>query len=282
MWPALMNNDQNLLKNYLSPIWETTNVFLVAFIVCIFTFFPGSVIYFGTNLMPLIFTSLVFAGLRVLCMLLIFYGDVKSKAVDILLLISCFLFPMILSGFYTYCLNGQTDIIPSSFLGWSLWFLTATIILLLSSSFFLYRTKISSAINKLINWSSAGFFAAMIVFAIAVKISAPYIFNNTPANITALTFLIISIILFFVNLKKQQPLGLFLSAALMVGVVLFSFVLLHLPYLAYPAANVYNSFTDPTAFKIMMWCLPVGLIIVSPGLWLLYYLFAKNKSGSSY
>src|SRR5699024_2172604 len=51
-----------VIKRYLSPVWEVTNVFLLSFFVGIVDFFPSSVFYYGTSLLvPVSFAILLLA-----------------------------------------------------------------------------------------------------------------------------------------------------------------------------------------------------------------------------
>lgn len=43
----------NIANRYLSPTWEVTNVFIVAIVVALFSFFPGATFVLGTVLLIL-------------------------------------------------------------------------------------------------------------------------------------------------------------------------------------------------------------------------------------
>ena len=47
-WPA---QAEEVIERYLSPFWEVTNVFLIAFVVGLVGFFPQSAYYYGTILL---------------------------------------------------------------------------------------------------------------------------------------------------------------------------------------------------------------------------------------
>lgn len=50
----------NVIKRYLSPVWEVTNVFLVFFFVGIVGFFPQTAFYYGTTLLVPVSISLFY------------------------------------------------------------------------------------------------------------------------------------------------------------------------------------------------------------------------------
>ena len=54
----------NIIKRYLSPVWEVTNVFLVFFFVGIVGFFPQTAFYYGTILLVPVSISLILLAVR--------------------------------------------------------------------------------------------------------------------------------------------------------------------------------------------------------------------------
>ena len=54
----------NVIKRYLSPVWEVTNVFLVFFFVGIVGFFPQTAYYYGTVLLVPVSISLILLSIR--------------------------------------------------------------------------------------------------------------------------------------------------------------------------------------------------------------------------
>ena len=54
----------SIIKRYLSPVWEVTNVFLVFFFVGIVGFFPQTAFYYGTLLLVPVSISLVLLAIR--------------------------------------------------------------------------------------------------------------------------------------------------------------------------------------------------------------------------
>jgi cytochrome bd-type quinol oxidase subunit 2 len=60
---------------YISPLWEVTNVFLVTFVVCVFTFFPKAVPVIAHQFLTLIFIIAVAFAVRIVGTLLLFYAE---------------------------------------------------------------------------------------------------------------------------------------------------------------------------------------------------------------
>ena len=159
VFPKLIQNDK-LIANYIQPVWEVTNVFLVFVIVSLFTFFPGATFYFGTYLLTPFSLGLFFLGLRAVCMLYIFYGSLRNRLVDIFFMLSSFLTPIILSNVFIFMLTGNVSMLYYSFLSLSLSLLIFFTIILVSSTFFyhLNSEKVGSNGLKLLTFcSSLGF-----------------------------------------------------------------------------------------------------------------------------
>ena len=96
LWPKLLRRPE-VVSTYLNPIWEATNVFLVYFVICLMTFFPKASGRLGTDLLWVVFPALAFFSLRVIGMLLIYYGEIRSRIADGLLFAGSFLTPMTFS-----------------------------------------------------------------------------------------------------------------------------------------------------------------------------------------
>lgn len=65
---SLLTGKNNILskiiKRYLSPVWEITNVFLVFFFVGIVGFFPQTAYYYGTILLVPVSIALILLAIR--------------------------------------------------------------------------------------------------------------------------------------------------------------------------------------------------------------------------
>src|SRR5579872_1834986 len=101
--------DDTILKKYIQPVWEVTNVFLVFAIVSIFTFFPGATYYLGTNLLVPISLGLTVLGLRGLFLMIIYYKDSKKHIIKFLFFLTSFIAPVLLSNIFIYFLTGSIN-----------------------------------------------------------------------------------------------------------------------------------------------------------------------------
>ena len=273
LFPKLLEDDQ-LLKKYLNPVFETTNVFLVFFIVSLMTFFPGANLAFSA-LISVLFWALAVLGIRMACLLYIFFAEANNQWVHLLFLLSSFFAPAILSLAYVYMLTGAVGPVIS----WLLLFLVGTVwssIVMIASSFFgLLQNQANPALSILLRISTVVFFISAICFILSCP---PYIFGNTLA-MYVIGLLVVAMLGFQYEDRLAFARGRFLMSCGCVGVLFFGLMTLHLPYIIYPNFTVYNSLTDPNAFHLLSLAFFAGLVIILPGLFWLYALFIQpNKS----
>ena len=266
LFPNIAGGKINL-KKYIQPVWEVTNVFLVFTIISLFTFFPGATYYFGTNLLVPVFIGLIFLGLRALCMMLIFYGNIQNIFVNILFLITSFLAPITLSNAYIYILTGRPSLFFTSLLSISLDLIIIFSIILISGSFFRF--------TRLMRIAPIGFLFSTILFVFLLTKQIPDLFLHAKTVIAWISIWIISYLLF---LALQNYRARFIAACISIGTLYGSVAALHLPYVIYPNITIYNSFMDPSLYLPMTISLVIGMILVIPALLLLYFLFRKKNS----
>src|ERR1039457_5504179 len=95
--PELLGGN-DLIYKYISPAWETTNVFLVTALVSLIAFFPKALPVWGVALIGPFLVFLLAMGARVIGMLYVFYSEGKNRAMRILLLVVSLSAPAILAG----------------------------------------------------------------------------------------------------------------------------------------------------------------------------------------
>ncbi len=278
LFPKILRNDI-LLKQAISPIWETTNVFLVFTIICIFTFFPKSTYFFGTNLIVPLLIAFLFLGVRSACMLFLFYGDMDSKLIRIVFFLSCFLAPLFFSSGFVYMITGNTTNLFLQNLNLPIYALVLSNILLISGSFYQFYSKNKSdfhLLRRILSFSYVIFVLSLILFMYdLIHTSSWMLLSDANLHIysSIIIFLLLSSLVFFV---ARKHLLLFLTISLLMGAVLFFFALLHLPYLIYPSITIYNAFTDLKTFQLMLWSFGIGMVFVIPSLIFLYILLLKE------
>jgi cytochrome bd-type quinol oxidase subunit 2 len=147
LWkPHLFSGNRAPRKNaiqYIAPLWEATNVFLVFAIVSFIAFFPGAVPIWGAALIVPFFIFLAVMGLRTLGMLYFAYhGGTSPRGALLLFLINLAAPAVLVGGTVPFFLTGSA--VPS----WeTAWYgaLAVVTTLLISLSFFDYLARRNSA-----------------------------------------------------------------------------------------------------------------------------------------
>lgn len=278
--PELLGSKE-LVRAYINPVWETTNVFLIFAFVSIIAFFPGALPAWGRALIVPFFAFLAFMGLRAIGMLYFFYKGGKNRAMKLLFLVAALGAPAVLAGgILPYLLTGNMPYGPME------WLLAADgavlaifFLLVVSSSFFAYladRKGLRAAAHLRSSATiSLLFFVAALAFSFPVIGStAPHLIQSMLGYLPALCALII--IEFIITILAQGRKGdaaRFWSGIVFFGFIFFGVAFSELPYLVYPSLTIYNTFTDPGAATAMLGIFAVGALITLPALVLLYYLF---------
>lgn len=92
-----------IIKRYLSPVWEVTNVFLVFFFVGMVGFFPQTAFYYGTTLLVPVSISLLLLSIRGAYYAFEAYGTTGHKGYVTAYGIAGLLIPAFLvSGLYNF------------------------------------------------------------------------------------------------------------------------------------------------------------------------------------
>ncbi len=283
--PALLG-DEELIRAYINPVWETTNVFLVFAFVSVIAFFPGALPVWGHSLVVPFFFFLACMGLRVIGMLYVFYKGGKSRAMKLLFLVAALAAPAVLAGgVLPYLLTGNMPYGPME------WILAADcavlavfFLLFISSSFFAYladRKGLRAATHLR---SSAVvsflFFVAALAFSFPIVGSAvPHLIQSMLAYLPAFcAVIILEFIIMVLAEGRKGDAARFWSGIVFFGFIFFGVAFSELPYLIYPSITIYNTFADPGAATAMLGVFVVGALITLPALALLYYLFAYKKN----
>ena len=276
VWPKLLNN-KSIIRGYINPVWETTNVFLVYFTESLFAFFPQSSFYLGVNLLSVLNTTLAIFGIRIVCMLLIFYANLENKLINFLILASNFTGPVIFSLVYIFALTGTwKDYFPSwTYLTLAL--LVTSTIIMVSSNFFSYRLQKSQSksLRNLTNISVALFIISFLAFFWTITNRLPYLISNRFLTLGIFLTLFLAVVFYFWASARQKLFWKFFTACLSLATVFFGLIAAHMPYIIYPVLTVNNSLTNPAAYRLLMISMIGGFTIILPSLFLMYYLFAK-------
>ncbi|HVN26643.1 MAG TPA: cytochrome d ubiquinol oxidase subunit II [Candidatus Paceibacterota bacterium] len=271
-------------RNYLSPLWEATNIFLVLPIIGVALLFPGATPVWTPPLLGTLFLFLALVGIRILGILYFSYGTGESRIMRALFVAGSFCAPIVLTaGVIPYLMTGIT---PFGSVEWILagtfgigTFVTA---LFISFSFFEYFAKRQGlAMNPRLPAVTRIFFVlfllvAAFAFVIMSTLSAP-VGSDLVKFLPGFVLAAMIEILLFERMRARTAGYRFALAVVMFGLVTAALVNAQLPYLVFPMVTVFSTFTDPASGGLIIDALAGGMILVVPSFVLLYYLFAFRR-----
>ncbi|KXG08800.1 cytochrome d ubiquinol oxidase subunit II [Anoxybacillus rupiensis] len=293
----------NIANRYLSPTWEVTNVFIVAIVVALVSFFPGATFLLGTVL--LIPGSIILLLLAIRSAFLVFAHIAKEyeKVLTYISGISGMIIPALLisvlpitHGEFIETVDGvaklRMDKLFTSpheyaFIGFAI---SST--LFLSS---LLLADYSNEANELEAYQTyrrdaliLGPISLLMALFIMLTMQdeAPWLYERI---MDYLPWLIGSVAMFFVagaalflpSAKHQSIRG---KPRLAVVAIVIQYFLAsyaygkaHLPYMIYPDVTIQSGFTHPNTFRALFMSYIIGFVILFPGFIYFWRLFMKDK-----
>lgn len=276
--PELVGGEK-VVRSYINPAWETTNVFLIFALLWLIAFFPGAVPIWGHALITPFLIFLAIMGIRSIGMLYVFYKEGRSHAMKLMLLASSFAAPMALAGgIAPFFMTGGIQLLPAI----SLACLAFASALFIACSFFNYLAsrnpgRRKESLTLLVRFSMIIFLAVLFLSLSLLTDTVPHIAPGIASSLIVIFVLaILNLISIFTDGKRYAA-GRFLLAIALFGSAFFGIMLSQLPYVIYPTMTIFSAFTDPASAKIMLTALCVAGAIVLPSLWLLYHLVLSKK-----
>ncbi|MBA4537411.1 cytochrome d ubiquinol oxidase subunit II [Bacillus aquiflavi] len=294
-------NAANIANRYLSPTWEVTNVFIVAVVVAIYSFFPHAAFTLGTVL--LIPGSLILLLLAIRSAFLVFSNIANEyrRVLTYISGISGLLIPALLisvlpithGNFVDFSdgkqsLNmGELFTSPNeyAFVGFAI---SST--LFLSALLLADYSKVSNDFDAYAVYRRTAIMigpftiimAFLILFTMRTEASWLYtnIMDNYPLLILSSVFFIIGIIALFLPSKKGKkglPRISVIAVVIQYLVAAYVYGNAHLPYIVYPEVTIESGFTDPSSFRAVFATYIVGFSILVPGFIYFWRLFMKDK-----
>ncbi|MBD1380255.1 cytochrome d ubiquinol oxidase subunit II [Metabacillus arenae] len=294
----------NIANRYLSPTWEVTNVFIVAIVVALFSFFPGATFILGTVL--LIPGSLILLLLAIRSGFLVFSHIAKDyeKALTYISGISGFIIPAILilvlpithvegfidevNGVYQLQLNRVFSSLHTY----------AFIAFAISSTLFLSSLLLADYSNvadepeayKVYRRDALILgplsFLSTVSIMVTMRTEANWIYENMlnflPVLIGSVAmFFVAGIALFLPNTRhkktKGQPRLAVIAVTIQYLLASFAYGSGHLPYMIFPDITIQSGFTHPNTFRALFITYIVGFSILFPGFYYFWKLFMKDK-----
>ncbi len=294
-------NATNIANRFLSPTWEVTNVFIVAVVVAVYSFFPGAAYTLGTIL--LIPGSLILLLLAIRSAFLVFSHSAE-KYRELLVYISGvsgIIIPGLLmavlpishgdyvrfSGERQVLLLGKLFASPHvyAFMGFAI-----TSSLFLSSLLLADYSKASKddhaygvyRRDALLIGPIALIMAFLIMLTMREEANWIYIkmIKDLPLLFGSfICFILAGVALFVPDKKGTRGLPRIAVALITAQYLLASYVYgkAHLPYIVYPEVTIRTGFTDPNSFRAVFIVYIIGFAILFPGFIYFWSLFMKDK-----
>lgn len=286
----------NIIKRYLSPVWEVTNVFLVFFFVGIVGFFPQTAFYYGTILLVPVSISLVLLAIRGSYYAFESYGSRGHIGYTLTYGVAGLLIPASLSVVFAIAGGGYVDIVNgqpvlnywtlyTSAFAWSIVVLSIAAVLYISAVFltwYAHKAKDKEATNLMRKYALI-WAAPLMVSALGIMYEMKSI--NQRAIIIWLIYGALchfsSTIYYYGAINSDAKKNYGLAVGLLIAqfaVAFFAYGIAQYPYLLYPYLTIYDSFTSTQMAIALVIAFILGLCLLIPSLFLLLKLFLFNKN----
>lgn len=296
-------NATNIANRYLSPTWEVTNVFIVAIVIALVSFFPGATFILGTVL--LIPGSFILILLALRSGFLVFSHVAKDyeKGLTYVSGISGFIIPALLMLVLPITHGGYIELVNNVHqLNFVALFTSPNIYAFMgfaiSSTLFLSSLLLADYSNVADELEAyrvyrrdaqiLGPISLLMAFLImlTLRVEANWLYTNM---LNYLPFLIGSVLLFFVagaalfipSGKHKGRIGRPRLAVIAVTIqyllASYAYGRAHLPYMIYPDVTIESGFTHPNTFRALFVTYIVGFLILFPGFVYFWRLFMKDK-----
>ena len=285
-----------VIKRYLSPVWEVTNVFLVFFFVGIVGFFPQTAYYYGTILLLPASVALILLAIRGSYYAFESYSSLRGhKGYAFAYGISGLFIPAAFSVILTISEGGfvtMEDVGPkldyqalfTSPLSWSIVVLSITAVLYISAVFLTWyarKAEDTSASDLMRKYAMIwGIPLIVSAFGIIIQLKASRMWHYE--QMLDLSWLFsISGILFLLTywlLWKKAKYGIaVILLILQFAAAFFAYGFSHYPYFLYPFLTIHDSFTNQAMAMSLVVAFVAGLCLLIPSLYLVFKLFIFNK-----
>ncbi|MER2107360.1 MAG: cytochrome d ubiquinol oxidase subunit II [Solibacillus sp.] len=285
-----------MIKRYLSPVWEITNVFLVFFFVGIVGFFPQTAYYYGTVLLVPASIALILLTIRGSYYAFESYSGLRGhKGYATAYGLAGLFIPASLSVVLTISEGGfvtMTDAGPqldfaallTSPLAWSIVVLSMTAVLYISAVFLTWYAQKAGdvAASQLMRKYALIWSLPLILSAFGIIVELRRMGNWHYDNMLGLFWLFaVSGLLFLATtwlLWKQMNYGLaVIIMMLQFATAFFAYGISHYPYLLYPYLTIHDSFTNEAMAMALVVAFIAGLCLLIPSMYLVFKLFIFNK-----
>lgn len=286
----------SIIKRYLSPVWEVTNVFLVFFFVGIVGFFPETAYYYGTTLLIPVSIALILLAIRGSYYAFESYSTLRGhKGYALAYGLSGLLIPAAFSVVLTISEGGYIEMytngprlnykeLLTSPLSWAIVVLSIAAVLYISAVFLTWYAQKANDVSasELMRKYALGWSIPLIISAIGIILEFRSQRQWHYENMLDIFWLFaISVILFLITVwllwaKKKYGLAVILLFS-QFATAFFAYGISHYPYLLYPYLTIHGSFTSKAMATSLVIAFIAGLLLLIPSLYLVFRLFIFHK-----
>lgn len=300
LWRGNNHVLSKIIKRYLSPVWEITNVFLVFFFVGIIGFFPETANYYGTVLLVPASVALILLAIRGSYYAFESYGSLNGHkgyalayGVSGLLIPAAFSVVLTISegGFILEGANGiELDYIAllTSPLSWAIVVLSIVAVLYISAVFLTWYANYANdkSAAELMRKYALIWAGPMMISALGIIVELRRIDNWHFENMMELWWLFaLSAIVFVITVwllfaRKRYGLTVILLIV-QFALAFFAYGISHYPYLLYPYLSIEDSVTSTSMGIALVIVFVLGLALLIPSLYLVFKFFILDKRYAS-
>lgn len=285
----------NVIRRYLSPAWEVTNVFFVFFFVGIVGFFPQSAYYFGTILLIPGSIALILMAIRGSYYAFEAYGTKGHKGYAFMYGLAGLLIPASLSVVLAIAQGGFVSIEDGnpildyralflSPVSWSIVVLALIAVLYVSAVFLTwYADKANDKEASNLMRKYALIWAVPLIVAASGIIIELYSHNRALFDgimnlwwMFVISFVLWALTVWFIWKRKNYTTAVWL----LIGQFAFAFYgygIAHYPYLLYPHLTIHEGFTNEAMAISLVVVFVLGLALLIPSIYLLLRLILFDK-----
>ncbi len=298
---------RQVIMRYLSPVWETTNVFLVFFIVGLVGYFPRAAATYGVLLLVPAGIALMLLIVRGAALAFHHLSEKGQRLFPLIFGLGSLLIPVFLVPFVAVSEDAravsasgvaQASVAEALISPLTITFMLVALTAMLAlSSVFLtwYAARMGETLafryfRRVARWFAPLMLLAALLLGVSLWFDAPWHAKALVAywpwhGLAALCFGGACFLLSRpprADLAGRYGLALLLSIA-QFGLVFYTFWFSHLPYLLYPSLTLNNTATAPAMFTALTVTVVGGSVLLIPCLLLLYgvFLSARGKKPAS-
>lgn len=285
----------HIIQRYLSPVWETTNVFFVFFFVGIVGFYPDTAYYLGTSLLIPGSIALILLSIRGSYYAFNSSTTKPRKSWAFLYGVTGLLIPASLSivlviseGGYIYEEAGGVqlhleELLFSSY-AWTVVFLAIILVLYVSSGFLTYyasKAKNKSAMETFRKWFLIWSLPMIVISQFTFLSLREHNFEHFQSAqdywyLFGLSLLAMLIAIFLIWKRRNFGLA-FIMIMLQIAFAFYGYGISKLPYILYPYIDINTSVVNESMAFALTIVFILGLLLLIPSLILLLRLFIFDK-----